>query len=228
MQQVSAEILKGLLDFDAPTIFNAVVAVLNKQNEDYQCYTGPEVRYLLPDLGRIIGYAVTSEVTPLDPHAPAIPWNDYYDALYAMPGPKIACMKDVDKQVGRGASFGDGMATLHKAFGCTGAIVDGSVRDIDGIRRVGLPMFGGGLVPGHGPFQLVRQGQPIMVGRMWVRQGDLLFGDTDGIVRIPNDKAAEVLERAGQIRKAEADIFAFYHTPGLTMDMVKEWQQKRK
>ena len=76
---------------------------------------------MLPDCGSAIGYAVTSEVTTNDPDSPALDWLDYYEYLEATPGPLIAVMKDVDSRPGRGASFGDGMATIHQRLGVVGA-----------------------------------------------------------------------------------------------------------
>ena len=101
----------------------------------------------------------------------------------------FAVMKDVDSRPGRGASFGDGMARLHQRLGAVGAVVDGTVRDLEGIRRVGLPIFAWGTVPGHGVFNATRVNAPITVGSVRIRPGDLIFGDGDGCVRIPLEHA---------------------------------------
>ena len=68
----------------------------------------------------------------------------YYETLANTPGPLVAIFKDIDSHPGRGASFGDGMARQHRLNGVTGAVVDGTVRDLGGIRRVGLPILGWG------------------------------------------------------------------------------------
>jgi len=84
------------------------------------------------------------------------------------------------------------MARQHRLNGVTGAVVDGTVRDLGGIRRVGLPILGWGkgtppslhaslrfppsrvwrgvcAVPGHGPFACGRINVPVTVGdvRAW-------------------------------------------------------------
>ncbi|MEZ4835777.1 MAG: RraA family protein [Caldilineaceae bacterium] len=120
-----------------------------------------------------------------------------------------------------GASFGDGMATLHQRLGAVGAIVDGTVRDLAGIERVGLPMWAWGTVPGHGVFNLVRFGTPVTVGQLRIRSGDLVLADGDGCVRIPNEDAAEIAEIASQIRDQEAGIFARYRDPGFTVAKMR-------
>ncbi len=117
---------------------------------------------------RIIGYAVTAEVTTNDEDSAAVSWDDYYTMVDEHAGSLIAVMKDVDSRPGRGASFGDGMATLHKTLGVVGVIVDGTVRDLAGIRRVGMPTYAWGTVPGHGQFNVTRVDAPLTAGQLRV------------------------------------------------------------
>ncbi len=219
MPRADEQTLEGLREFDSATLFNAVGRLLGAPTEDY---TDHSIRCLLPELGAVIGYAVTAEVTTNDPDSPALAWDDYYELLEKTPGPLIAVLKDVDSRPGRGASFGDGMATLHQRLGVVGALVEGTVRDLTGIRRVGLPIFAWGTVPGHGAFHLTRFNTPITVGQLRVRPGDLLLADLDGGVRIPVDSAAEVLRLAGQIRAEEAEIFQFYRSPDFTVEKMRQ------
>jgi len=219
MVRVDPEIVEALKSFDSPTIFNAVVEKLGLPNEEY---TDASIRCLLPELGSVIGYAMTSEVTTNDPDSPALPWADYYEWLEQTGTPMIAVMKDVDSRPGRGASFGDGMATLHKRLGVVGAIVGGTVRDVAGIRKVGLPIWAEGAVPGHGVFHITRFNTPVTVGQLYIHPGDLLFADGDGCVRIPNEHAADILRLAGEIRTREAGIFAFYNAPDFTVQKMRE------
>lgn len=219
MQQVDPEILEGFKTFDSATIFNAMVRKLGLPNEEY---TDHSIRCLLPDLGAVIGYAVTAEVTTNDPDTPAISWADYYELIEQTPGPLIAVLKDVDSRPGRGASFGDGMATLHKRLGVVGALVDGTIRDLAGINKVGLPIWAWGTVPGHGVFNLTRFNTPLTVGRLRIRPGDLLFADGDGCVRIPVEHAADILRLADEVRTYERDIFDFYRSPDFTVKKMRE------
>ena len=209
MHLVNQATIEGLRAFDSATIFNALVRHGGLPNEEYTDHT---IRCLLPALGPVVGYAVTAEVTTNDPDSSALDWPDYYEALEAAQGPLVAVLKDVDSRPGRGASFGDGMATVHKRLGVVGAIVDGTVRDLQGIQRVGLPIWAWGSVPGHGVFNVTRINTPVTVGQLRVRPGDLLFADSDGCVRIPNEHAEEILRLAGEVRAMEAEIFAFYNS----------------
>ena len=218
MATASKEVLDALKEVDSATLFNAVVESmggsqggleLENKGGQPENYTGPEVRCLLPELGRAVGYAVTAEVTTNDPDSVALPWDDYYDALDKSPKPVVAVMRDVDSRPGRGACFGDGMAARHRALGVTGALVDGSVRDLMGIKSVGLPIWGTGLVPGHGVFCLVRVNVSVVVGRLRIQPGELVVADTDGCTKIPaGQDPAEVVRLAQGILKREAEARA--------------------
>jgi 4-hydroxy-4-methyl-2-oxoglutarate aldolase len=114
------------------------------------------------------------------------------------------------------------MATVHARLGVVGALVDGTVRDLVGIRRVGLPMWAWGTVPGHGVFHVTRIDTPITVGQLRIRPGDLIFADSDGTVRIPTEHAADILRLAGEVRQREAEIFDFYKSPDFSVQKMRE------
>lgn len=219
---LNPDVLEAFKEFDSATIFNALVLKLGLPNEDY---TNHRIRCLLPELGSMVGYAVTVEVTTNDPDSLAVPWEEYYGRIDATEGPVVAVLKDVDSRPGRGASFGDGMARLHRRLGAVGAIVDGTVRDLAGIGEVGLPIWAWGTVPGHGVFNATRVGAPVTVGAVRVRTGDLIFGDGDGCVRIPVECAEEVLGLVGEVREKEAGIFAFYESEEFSFE---KWRESRR
>ena len=218
---LSDEVLEGFKAFDSATIFNAVVKKIGLPNEDY---TDHRVRCLLPDMGPVVGYAVTAEVTTNDADSVATPWEDYYEVLHRTEGPVVVVLRDVDSRPGRGASFGDGMARLHKKLGTVGVLVEGTVRDLAGIGEVGLPVWAWGTVPGHGVFCATRVGGPVTVGSMRVRSGDLIFADGDGAVRIQEDYAEEVLRLAEEVRAFEAGVFAEYDADDFTFE---KWRASR-
>ena len=221
MEQADPAILKDLAQFDSPTVFNALVQLGGLPNEEYTDHT---IRCLLPQLGPVVGYAVTAEITTNDPDSDPVPWSDYYEWLHGLQAPLLSVMKDVDSRPGRGASFGDGMAGLHQRLGVVGAVIDGTVRDVPGIERVGLPIWAWGAVPGHGVFNLVRFGGSTTVGQLRVQTGDLIFADADGCVRIPVAQAAEVAAAASEVRDMEADIHGFVQSDEFTF---AEWKARQ-
>jgi regulator of RNase E activity RraA len=172
---------------------------------------------MLPGLGSFIGYAVTVEVTTNDEDSVAASFEGHYRNLMAAGGPSVAVFKDVDTRPGRGASFGEGMSILHRRFGAVGLLVDGTIRDLDGMRARQFPALAWGVVPGHGRFKAIRLNVPVTVGGLRIHPGDLLAADPNGCVKIPVDKAAEIL-RLGRAEVArEKKLFVNFQRGSLPL-----------
>src|SRR5262249_34992077 len=139
---LSAEQLDGLRRYNTPTISNAI-EVFNVRPR-HTGFLPHQVRCLFPDLGVMIGYAVTSQTRASYSSEPAGPdlGGDYYRYVAAQPGPKIAVGQDLDDPPGLGAQFGEVNATIHKRLGCVGHITDGCPRDLDEVRPLGFHFFG--------------------------------------------------------------------------------------
>lgn len=96
------------------------------------------------------------------------------------------------------APWGGLLSTAAQARGAEGCVTDGFVRDTKGIRALGMPVFHGGIAPldSKGRGQLVATDVPVICGGVRVCAGDLVFGDADGVVVVPQDVEAEVLRLA--------------------------------
>lgn len=96
------------------------------------------------------------------------------------------------------APWGSLLSTATKARGAAGCVTDGFVRDILGIRELNLPVFHAGIAPldskGRGQIQAVDV--PVIVDGVRIAPGDLVFGDADGVVVVPQAVEAEVLKFA--------------------------------
>ena len=90
MSDKNIEIIEKFKEFDSATVFNAMVEKLGLPNEDY---TSRDIRYLLPEFGPIVGYAVTAEVTTNDPDSPRIEWIDFYEHMHQQEVPFFTVMK---------------------------------------------------------------------------------------------------------------------------------------
>ncbi|MDQ7842971.1 MAG: RraA family protein, partial [Armatimonadota bacterium] len=86
-----------------------------------------------------------------------------------------------------------------------GAVLDAGVRDIEEIRQAGFPVFSRTVIPSTtvGRYITVGLNLPVVCGGVLVRPGDLLVGDTDGVVVVPAEAAAEVLRAAREIEETE-------------------------
>ena len=89
--------------------------------------------------------------------------------------------------------FGDIMALACKVRGIAGVIIDGSCRDAEDIKKLGLPVFVRGLNPaGTVKASIGKVNVPVLCGGVTVRPGDLIFGDCDGVVVVAKEHEEEV------------------------------------
>ena len=107
------------------------------------------------------------------------------------------------------AVTGDLLLGMARNCGAVAFVTDGCVRDVPGIRGVGLPCFALGVTPNtparEGPGTI---GFPIVTGGIAVATGDIVIGDQDGVVVVPFDRIDHVIERLEKIRAAEAELDA--------------------
>jgi regulator of RNase E activity RraA len=96
------------------------------------------------------------------------------------------------------APWGELLSTAAQARGAAGCITDGLVRDVRQIREMRFPVFHGGIGPldTKGRARMVQRGVPVECAGVKVSDGDIVFGDVDGVVVIPQERAAEVLAKA--------------------------------
>jgi regulator of RNase E activity RraA len=102
----------------------------------------------------------------------------------------------------RNAPWGELLSTAARARGARGAVIDGLVRDVNKIEKLGFPVFASGIKPvdSKGRGLVTDYNVPVQCGGVVVRPGDLVFADYDGIVVIP----AEVLPEAVRMATEKA------------------------
>lgn len=103
------------------------------------------------------------------------------------------------------AVTGDLVLGMAKNCGAVGFVTDGCVRDLPGMRAVGLPCYCVGVTPNSphrsGPGTV---GFPVTIAGHPVASGDVVVADQDGVVIIPQARLDEVIARLPAIREAEA------------------------
>ncbi|MDD4709573.1 MAG: 3-hexulose-6-phosphate synthase [Candidatus Methanomethylophilaceae archaeon] len=110
----------------------------------------------------------------------------------------------VDVGGGWMAVWGELAATSAMVAGCAGVVIDGSIRDIDDIRKMGFPAFARTAVPCAGePKGYGGIGIEITVGGQRVRTGDWIIGDESGLIVVPKEEAVEVANRALDVHEHE-------------------------
>ena len=200
------KIINDYKEFDSATVQNAMILVRGYVDANTD-YTSPDLKSYNFDKP-IVGVAVTGKVTPLNEPSSKIDFNDLYGNIKKNDLPVIVVLEDVEKEKGRAAIIGDVMANMARVLGAVGMVAEGSVRDIPGIKKANMPVWGRGRVPGHGPFNLVETQTSVEVANLKINPGDLLIADEDGITRIPLDIAEETLQKCLEVRKKESEMMS--------------------
>lgn len=114
--------------------------------------------------------------------------------------------------------------------GVVGVVIDGAVRDIDGIKETGIAMFAKGVCPNAGePKGFGEIGAEINCCGQSVRNGDWIVADESGVVVVPRERAYEVARRALEIHKNEVRIRAEIKSGGTLSDLLElyKWEKKQ-
>ncbi len=109
------------------------------------------------------------------------------------------------------AGIGGLMATAAKSRGLAGMVIDGGVRDIEEITKLGLPVFGRSIIPSTAVnrYAAIEKDITVQCAGVTVNPGDIIVAGTDGIVCVPKDKAEEVLKKAQEIDVTETKMVPY-------------------
>ena len=146
----------------------------------------------------MVGRAVTVRCYPGDNLA-------LHQGIYAAhPGDVLVCDCHGYTEAGH---FGDIMALACLEREIAGVVIDGSCRDAEDIKALGLPVFVRALNPsGTVKQSLGEVNVPVSCGSVAVRPGDIVLGDCDGVVVVPKEKEDEVFAHAEAKFKKEQYI----------------------
>lgn len=218
LSEATLSFLRGV---DSPTIANAIETFELRDRCDG--FIGGSVECQFPELGVMVGRAVTVTMSsaPGAPASRAGYWR-MWDALEAAGFPAVLAVQDVSGAPQRCAYAGEMMATLAQRLGAVGMITDGALRDVDEVRAMGFHYFMRYPVVSHGNFEIVSVGEPIELDGQRIEQGDLLHGDRNGIVVIP-DAALDGLEAAvSGIRERESAQLDYMRSDAFSLAELKQ------
>lgn len=209
---LTPEQLDFLRGVDGPTVANAIETL--KLRDRSTGYIGGSVRCQFPDLGVMVGRALTVSVTD----TPGVTgggdgyWQ-LFEALDAMPGPAVVVMANTTGAPTRIASAGEIMVTLAQRLGAVGMVTDGGFRDLDEVKALGFHYFMRYTVVSHAWFDLVDVGAPVTIDGQLVATGDLLHGDLNGINVVPDESLDALPGAVAGIRDREAKLLAEIRSP---------------
>ena len=108
------------------------------------------------------------------------------------------------------AGMGGLMGTAMAARGYAGAVIDGGVRDVAYLRKIGFPVFATGIVPSTSVHHYRFAGAqiPVVCNGVPVSPGDIVVADSDGVAVVPRAQAQPVLSMAQQMDYKEHSMYA--------------------
>jgi 4-hydroxy-4-methyl-2-oxoglutarate aldolase len=222
---VKLEMLRRLAEFDTPTICNAIEMFgVRPRNAGFM---DGRIRAAFADLPPMVGFASTAKMRSTDSTA----GEDAYVSLErqlgqfdTMNGPAVVVYQDLDEPA-IGATVGEVMCSVYRAFGAAGLITSGAARDLVQVHALRFPLFMGAAICSHAYCRTIDVGNPVWIGGLEVRSGDLLHGDANGVTNIPLDIAADLADVAIEYVSAERHIIDYAQSDG--HKNVKEMLERR-
>jgi 4-hydroxy-4-methyl-2-oxoglutarate aldolase len=206
------EMMEELRHFDTPSITNVVatypgaktcLSLYNPWTVNW--YTDQSIRCMYPELGPLVGYAVTCVYGLPDPNYAGVTFMNVIDALEAAGRPTVLVLEQrfPPQIAGKVGLAGGNMVSAMKAVGCVGLISNGPSRDVDEVRPIKFQYMLSGITAGHGAMAVHAVNTPVTVAGMDVCPGEIIHMDENGAVKFPADKLEAVLANVRALRDEE-------------------------
>lgn len=224
MTTITADELKGLSQWDTPTICNALEIVAPERRG--HGFTVEPFSCLDPSLPPIVGFARTVKIRAATPDLSTsakgvVDRFPYYEYVASGDGSTIVVLEDVDPKPGVGAFWGEVHTAVHKGLGALGAITNGSYRDIPD-SAPGFQLLGGSVSPSHAFVRPVDFNCPVNVHGMEVDHGDIIHADQHGAVVIPAEVVTQIPDAVDLISRREAHILDATKSDGFNIETLKQ------
>jgi 4-hydroxy-4-methyl-2-oxoglutarate aldolase len=182
------DIVERLFGFDPATLYEAA---------GRRGMVDPSIRPAWPG-AKVCGLATTVECPPGD--------NLMLHVAVAEAQPGDVIVASAGAYVLAGA-WGEILTVAAQSRGITGLVIDGAARDIVAIEELRFPVFSRGLAIASCTKERVgKLNGPVQIGGVVVWPGDLVFGDSDGIVIVQGDRIEDVYEAALARQKSESEL----------------------
>lgn len=222
-QRLTHAQLLQLKRWNTPTIYNGWEQI-TQQDIARSCFNIEETRDFMPQMGPMVGYAVTLVIEPSNPAHKKNDraYQEYAEYVASQPGPKIVVVQDLDKPLVLGSMWGEVNSNRHRALGCVGVIVDGGIRDVDEMTNAGFKALARRLCVGHAHVRPVRWNCEVEVFGTSIKPGQLIHADKHGFLAIPPEDEARLLDAAIFMDQNECNtvIAASRDTAGKSMEEI--------
>ena len=216
-------LVEELRDFDTALLANTIGYI--DPTPPYELYLSGQIQSVTPSLGPTVGVAVTCEMdtsTPSDEPASMEPYWDQLERMAATDVPCVWVVKCVGSRPDHECALGDGMGKTLCAVGCAGVVTDGRVRDVAGLQSIPLAVYSRGTVAHHCAIRVRSVDQPVDLGGVTIRPGDLIHADREGVIRVPPGCRESLPERAVAMRAFEQDVHRYLRREDVSLRQKRE------
>jgi len=206
----SSELIRQLSEFDVATLYEAA---------GQRGMVDPAIRPMWNG-AHLCGPAITVSCPARD--------NLMLHQAVALAAPGSVLVANAERYQYAGA-WGEVLTVAAQARGIAGLVIDGAVRDIEAIAKRRFPVFSRGLAIGACTKEKFGTlNEPIDLGGVTVRSGDIVVGTGDGVVLIDADSIEQVLQAAIARRDRESEIFRQLEKGKTTIEILDlpKWNQR--
>jgi regulator of RNase E activity RraA len=210
-----ASLLDGFRHVEVASVSDAIEQLIGKR-----MYMSHRMQPIFTT--KFAGYAVTVRLTKVENTDPTA-LNGMLEAIDRGTPNSVYVMSVEDGA--DIAGMGGLMGTAMMARDYAGAVIDGGVRDVAYLRKIGFPVYATGIVPSTSVhhYRFDTSQKPIVCDGVTVNPGDIVVADSDGVVVVPQDKAADVLATAQQMDFKEHSMYAYIEKLKSIVQAVKQF-----
>jgi regulator of RNase E activity RraA len=142
---------------------------------------------------------------------------DLFEAFKAGPKPAVVVLQEIGGHGDYAAHCGEVMATIFTRLGAIGLVSDCGVRDVPEVRAIGMHYFARGKVASHAHFRVVRAGIPVQILGLPIRPGELIHGDENGLMTLPDASQQQMEAAVNQVRDRERALMDYIRSEQFTL-----------
>jgi regulator of RNase E activity RraA len=210
-----ASLLDGYRHVEVASVSDAIEKISGQR-----MYLSHRMRPIFP--AKFAGVALTVQLKKEENHDP--------DALNGMlaaidqGGPNSVYVMVVENGADI-AGMGGLMGTAMAARNFSGAVIDGGVRDVAYLQKIGFPVYALGIVPSTSVnhYRFAGANVPVVCDGVPVNAGDIVAADADGVVVVPRAKAGDVLAVAQEMDFKEHSMYAYIEKLKSIEEAVKKF-----